>query len=152
MITWQDYMKGRDDVYRADCTIEIMRNASRTIDVVNKVLAAMEADGVDIKGVKIASGWRPPAVNDHTANAAHTSKHLTAEACDIADFPDRRLCRWALRNEEKLRALGVHIEDPRYTPSWLHVQTVPPASGKFCFIPSSAPPLVAALPEQLHVG
>jgi hypothetical protein len=101
-IGWADYMKGRDTGLRGGLTLEIARNARRTIEVVNAVLAAMAADGVDLAGVHVASGWRPPAVNDDTQNHAEHSKHLTAEACDLADLPDRRLARWALANRKAL--------------------------------------------------
>jgi hypothetical protein len=151
VVDWSGYFNGRDVCYPNDLTLEIRRNAVRTIEVVNAVLEAMKADGVDLAGVHVASGWRPPAVNDHTANAASHSKHLTAEACDLADLPDRRLARWALANPDKLQACGVRgMERPQWTPSWLHVQIVPTASGHFCFVPSSSPAKVAALPGELQ--
>jgi hypothetical protein len=43
------------------------------------------------------------------------------------------------------------IERPQWTPSWLHIQTVAPASGHFLYIPSSAPAKVAALPGELEM-
>jgi hypothetical protein len=151
-ITWSDYMNGRDKAYPQACTLEVARNARNTIEVVNRVLAAMAADGVDLAGVHVASGWRPPYVNDETANAAAHSKHLTAEACDLADLPDRRLARWALANPKKLYDAGVRaMERPQWTPTWLHLQTVAPFSGHFKFIPSSAPAKVAALPGELEM-
>lgn len=150
-IAWPDYFKGRDTAYPHDFTLEIARNARHTIDVTNRVLAAMAADGLDLTGLQVPSGWRPPAVNDHTSNAAARSKHLTAEACDLGDFPDRRLARWALANEAKLRECGVRgVERPQWTPGWLHLQTVAAASGHFFYVPSSAPAKVDALPGELH--
>lgn len=151
MVDWNDYFKGRDLMYPEALTLEIRRNAARTIEVVNAVLYAMKADGVDLEGVHVASGWRPPEVNDHTANAAAHSKHLTAEACDIADYPDRRLARWALANEAKLRECGVRgMERPQWCPTWLHVATAAAASGHFCFVPSTAPAKVKELPGELQ--
>ncbi len=151
MITWDDYFRGRDEAYAEALTLEIRRNAQHTIEVSNAVLAAMAADGVDVTRVTSVSGWRPPGVNDHTANAAAHSKHLTAEADDLGDLPDRRLCRWALANPEKLRACGVRaMERPQWTPSWLHIQTSPTTSGRFCFVPSTAPAKVAALPGEVQ--
>jgi hypothetical protein len=152
IVTRDQYFQGRDVTYARDCTVEIQRNALRTIDVVNNVLAAMEDDGVDLAGVHVASGWRPPGVNAETANAAGHSKHLTAEACDLGDLPDRRLARWALANPRKLWDAGVRaIERPQWTPSWLHIQIVAPASGHFLYIPSSAPAKVAALPGEIEM-
>lgn len=153
MVDWNDYFKGRDLMYPEALTLEISRNAVRTIEVVNAVLSAMKADGVELidVGVHVASGWRPPEVNDHTANAAAHSKHLTAEACDLQDFPDRRLAKWALANEAKLRECGVlGMERPGWTPTWLHLQTR--SASHFCFVPSTAPPKVAALPGELQIA
>jgi hypothetical protein len=147
-------MNGRDRAYARELTLEMARNARTTIEVVNRVLEAMAADGVELAGVHVASGWRPPAVNLalETANAAAHSKHLTAEACDLADLPDRRLARWALANPKKLYDAGVRgIERPQWTPTWLHLQIVPAKSGHFKFIPSSAPAKVAALPGELEM-
>jgi hypothetical protein len=150
VITWSMYMMGRDVAYARDFTVEIARNARRTLEVVNAVLAAMAADDVDLAGVHVASGWRPPGVNAETSNAAEHSKHLTAEACDLGDLPDRRLCSWALQNPQKLYDAGVRaIERPQWTPAWLHIQTIAPPSGHFIYIPSSAPK-VAALPGELE--
>jgi hypothetical protein len=151
VLTWSMYMMGRDVAYARDFTVEIARNARRTLEVVNAVLAAMAEDGVDLAGVHVASGWRPPGVNAETANHAEHSKHLTAEACDLGDLPDRRLCSWALANPQKLWDAGVRaIERPQWTPSWLHLQTVAPPSGHFLYIPSTDRPKVAALPGELE--
>jgi hypothetical protein len=150
-IGWADYMKGRDTAYAEAFTLEIARNARRTIEVVNAVLAAMAADGVDLAGVHVTSGWRPPAVNDDTQNHAEHSKHLTAEACDLADLPDRRLARWSLANRKTMWDAGVRgMERPQWTPSWLHLQTVAPASGRFLYIPSSNPPIAQILPGEVE--
>jgi hypothetical protein len=153
LVGWQDYFNGRDLAYAEDLTLEMSRNAQRTIEVMNAVLAAMAADGVDLAGVHVASGWRPPTVNDRTANASHTSKHLTAQACDLADLPDRRLCRWALANAKVLWDAGVRgMERPQWTPTWLHLQIVPPPSGRFVFIPSTAAPIAEVLPGEVGMS
>jgi len=151
-IALADYWKGRDVEYADACTDAIRANAARTVDVVNAVLAAMAADGVDLAGVHVASGWRPPAVNDATSNAGQHSRHLTAEACDLADLPDRRLARWALAHPDTLKACGVEgMERPQWTPTWLHVQTVAAGSGRFCYVPSRAPSLTGPLPGELDI-
>jgi hypothetical protein len=89
VITWADYMKGRDEAYAEELTLEIARNARRTIEVVNAVLAAMAADGVELAGVHVASGWRPRGGQRRARQNARPphSKHLTAEACDLAICP-----------------------------------------------------------------
>jgi hypothetical protein len=47
-----------------------------------------------------------------------------------------------------LQEIGLWIENPMWTPTWVHLQIVPPHSGRRIFVPSENPPLAAALPEQ----
>jgi len=58
--------------------------------------------------------------------------------------------RWCLKHLDVLETLGLWMEDPQWTPTWLHVQTIPPRSGHRVYIPSASPALVAKLPEQLE--
>ena len=146
MITWQSYFKGRDIQNRDELTDEIRRNAQVTVDRVTEMLA--RAGRSDINTVN--SGWRPKGVNDATANAAKGSKHLTAEACDLPDA-DRSLCQWAVDNLDVLEDIGLWMEDPRWTSTWLHVQTIPPKSGRRVFIPSTAPPSDPCFPVTWNV-
>lgn len=160
-ISIEDYFTGpdgvrRDLVYASAMTPQIYDNAVATVGVVNSVLSAMFSDGISPgiivrTGLCIASGWRPPSINEHTSNAAEHSTHLLALGCDIEDTPSRELVRWALENETVLRSCGVlGMERPQWTPHWLHIQTVQAASGHFVYIPSSAQPLIAALPMEVH--
>lgn len=90
-------------------------------------------------------GFRP---QDSPVGAAN-SAHKRGRAVDIYD-PYRELARWCLRNQGRLERYGIlAMEDPRWTPTWVHMQTVPVRSGNFSFIPNSSPPLAAALPEQV---
>jgi hypothetical protein len=120
---------------------------------VNRALELAAADGVEPgidekTGNYVASGWRPQAINERTSNAAQLSTHLIGEACDLQDTPQRDLARWALRNLDRLEQIGLWMEDPRWTPDWVHWQTRPPHSGLRVYRPSMHEPLVAALPEQ----
>jgi hypothetical protein len=135
MISLEAYWKGRDQEYADELTEDILANADRTVERVNKLLAVSGFGNVG--GVN--SGWRPQAVNDATGNAAKSSRHLSAEAIDIAD-PIRSLARWCLGHLDVLEDIGLWMEDPRWTPTWVHLQTVPPGSGRRVFIPSSSPP------------
>lgn len=147
MITLEKYWMGRNLKYSAMLNHEIIQNAQVTVDKANELLAAFEAEtGIVIDTV--ASGWRPPVVNSSTPNAATGSRHLTARAVDLRDTPDRDLARWCLRNLDQLEDIGLWMEDPQWTPSWVHLQIVPPGSDRRVYIPSTQPPLAKLLPEQ----
>ena len=133
MISLEQYWKGRDVEYADELTEEIKANAAETVAKVNLALEAAEADtGYTFN--EVASGWRPAAVNDATANAAAHSKHLTAQACDVRD-PLGQLDAWCVANQETLKEIGLWIESPSKTPNWAHFQTIPPHSGSRVFIP-----------------
>lgn len=132
MITPAQFWKGRDIEYADELTPDIRANAEITIQRVNELLALAGRSDVEV-----ASGWRPQEVNDATANAAGHSKHLTGEAVDIADH-DRSLATWVADNLEQLDACKLWCEDFRWTPTWVHFQTLAPKSEKRIFIPSLA--------------
>ena len=135
MISLEAFWKGRDVQYAGELTDEIRGNAALTVGKVNELL--------EIAGFKhvseVNSGWRSQSVNDATANAGARSKHLSGEAVDIPD-PYRDLASWCVDNLEMLEGLQLWMEDPRWTPTWVHLQTVPPRSGRRVFIPSTASP------------
>jgi hypothetical protein len=155
VITLTDYFMGRDRTHASELTDEIRGNAALTVARVNLLLAAADEDlvepGIDeVTGTPVASGWRPAGINARTQNAATGSKHLDGRGCDLQDTPERRFARWCLRNLAKLEEIGLWMEDPQWTPDWVHLQTVPPGSGLRVYRPSAAEPLVARLPEQLE--
>jgi hypothetical protein len=151
-VTLEQFYMGRDKAYGEEWTIQIARNGIDTVGRINAVLEIAAVEGVVPQSVHpfgyVASGWRPKAVNDKTSNAGQFSPHLYALACDLHDWLDRRLARWSLRNLDVLDKHGLYMEDPRWTPRWVHWQTRPPVSRHRVFIPSSAPALALALPEQ----
>lgn len=134
MIDLRAYWKGRDVTNPTEVTNEISANAEITVGRVNELLARAGRSDVD----QVNSGWRPKGINDHTANAAKNSKHLTAQAIDLPDS-DRSLAEWCVDNLDVLEELELWMEDPRWTPTWVHLQTVPPKSGRRIYIPSAAP-------------
>jgi hypothetical protein len=151
MITQEEYFGPYAD--HPEATDEMRANADDLLPKVNGVLAAAQSDGVTLHvnpktGSNVAGegngGFRPQA----TATGAAHSKHKTAQAVDVYD-PHRELASWAWKNQAILEAAGLHIERPEWTPSWVHMQDVAPASGVFAFIPSSDPPLASKLPEQM---
>lgn len=158
MITLPDYWMGRDAQFPAALTEAIVTNATLLLGRVNLLLSWAYGDHVtpalDARtGNHVASGWRPPAINDATSNAAASSRHLTGQAIDLRDSGTRDLARWCLRNRDALEEIGLWMEDPQWThrppgQPWVHLQIVPPGSRRLVYIPSSKPALAAKLPEQ----
>lgn len=132
---------GREKKYPQEYTDEIMGNAVVTVARANELLERAGRSDINTVG----SGWRPRGVNDSTANAATNSRHITAEAVDLRDA-DRTLATWCVDNLDVLAEIGLWMEDPRWTPTWVHLQCVPPKSGKRVYIPSVKPPLDPSFP------
>jgi hypothetical protein len=157
MLIATDYFMGRDRAYPQHLTDEIRTNAAELLGRVNLLLTWALRDNVrpaiDQRTIShVASGWRPPEINDATANAAKQSRHLTGEAIDLRDNGNRDLARWCLKSIDALEEIGLWMEDPQWTPSWVHLQIVPPGSRRRVYCPSSKPALVARLPEQEGQG
>ncbi len=159
MIILPDYWMGRDATHPADLTDAIRDNATLLLGRTNLLLSWAYAENVrpalDARtGTHIASGWRPPAINDATSNAAKASRHITGEAIDLRDHGTRDLARWCLKNLDALDEIGLWMEDPQWTHTppgqpWVHLQIQPPRSHRRVYIPSARAPLAAKLPEQL---
>ena len=141
MISEAAFWKGRDTEYAEELTDEIRRNAEVTLAKVNELLERSGFKSID----SLNSGWRPRAVNEATSNAATGSKHLTGQAADIPDS-GHVLASWCVDNLDVMEEIGLWMEDPRYTPTWFHVQTVPPKSGRRVFIPRLGPPVDDSIP------
>lgn len=130
MITLADYFMGRDAEYPLAMSPQIEHNAEITVQLANALLARFG------QWRKVNSGWRPPQVNASTQNAAPNSKHMTAQAIDLAD-PDGDLDDWLMSDpgQRALEEIGLWMEHPASTKSWTHLQTVPPRSGRRVFFP-----------------
>ena len=133
MITLRDYWMGRDLKYNGEFTDAIRANGAITVARANRLLADYAEDtGVELSVV--SSGWRPKGVNDATANSGRASRHLTAQAVDLAD-PTGHFPRWCATHQAHLAACELWQEDWHWTPVWAHLQCVAPGSGKIMFIP-----------------
>lgn len=159
-----DYWMGRDAAYPEELTDGIRANAQRLLKQINALLAVAGEEniypGIDQHtGTWFSSGWRPRVINERTSNAGKRSTHIMGLAGDLQDTsPDRPLARWCLAhagNGGLLEQLGLYMERPQWTGGadpWVHLQIVPPGSGRRVYIPSSAPALAAALPEETAVA
>lgn len=99
----------------------------------NKIAQIENAYG---QALTVTSGLRDQAKQqaliESGKSKASKSLHLSGEACDIYD-PYGELYAWCTANIDKLEETGLWREDRLDTPSWLHVQTRPPKSGRRTF-------------------
>lgn len=120
----------------ADLSIEHQDNILELLEKISKVREAYD------KPMRVTSGYRSMADHERIYKEKgispnkipRKSKHLYGQAVDIAD-PQQALAKWCTANVAKLESIGVWCEDPQYTLGWLHLQIVPPKSGKRFFIP-----------------
>lgn len=81
----------------------------------------------------LTCAYRNPEHNKRVGGAPR-SMHLTGNACDIADS-DCKLKSFLRTNPDALVCAGLYAEDYDHTPTWVHLQRVPPKSGKRVFKP-----------------
>lgn len=138
MLTVERLLNGYDKSmqFKKEVTPELLDNLQKTADIINQFLKH-----VGIVNEIVSSGWRPSSVNEATTNAAKKSNHILGLAVDLKDV-NHNIFKAILKPENlaKAQELGIYFEDPRYTPTWIHMQIVSPKSGKRIFIPSSLPP------------
>jgi hypothetical protein len=102
-------------------------------DLLTRVNALFEALGLPCE---VRSGHRVPAKTQALIDSGHAAakggKHETSQAVDVADNEndaDKQI------SDELLASYGLWREAPSATPSWCHLQNVPPGSGHRTFIP-----------------
>lgn len=98
------------------------------------------------KPLRVTSGYRSMAkhlaiyaakgITDQ-AKIPMKSNHLLGKAVDVVPVDDtiEQFHAFILANEPLLIEIGLWIEDLAYTKSWVHLQSVPPRSGKRFFQP-----------------
>ena len=85
---------------------------------------------------------KPMYVNSGLRSADHNAKiggskgsaHMTCEAVDFRDN-DGKLFEFIKNNPSILEECDLYLEDPRWTPTWIHLQTRKPGSGNRVFLP-----------------
>lgn len=136
-ILLKDYFMGRDVKYPLEMSPTIRGNAASLLNLVNQLLERFpEQLAIHPNGTHVSSGWRPPSVNGATPGAAPNSKHMTGYAVDIYD-PEQELDTWlmSVEGQAALTEIGLWIEHPSATPTWSHIQSVPPKSKNRVFYP-----------------
>jgi uncharacterized protein YcbK (DUF882 family) len=77
----------------------------------------------------VSSGYRPLHINRQEGGAIR-SAHLICQAVDFAD-QDGKFARWCLDNMDKVRGVGLYLEDPSYSIGWVHLQSRPTHNNPF---------------------
>src|SRR5712691_13404888 len=143
MITIDEYFGKFAD--HPDATPERKAGAAAMLAKVNALRADAEADGVVFErnpktGTFISgSGHGGFRTEDCDVGADH-STHKDAHAVDSYD-PLRRFAQWCVNHPERLTARGLYREREEWTPTWVHLQDVPPRSGEIGYVISRARPL-----------
>lgn len=70
----------------------------------------------------------------HPPKVPMRSQHLSGNAVDIADSTGA-IKAWLLQNLNLLDLYDLYIEHPDATPTWLHIQQLPPKSKNRIFKP-----------------
>lgn len=128
MITLKDYWKGRDKQYAQDLTVDVQSCAYKLLFKVNELLSLFGENR------QCNSGWRPLTVQMEINPRAPNSKHVTGNAIDIEDR-DGKFKNWCMDHLFLLERLGLYMEAPESTPTWVHLQQIAPKSGKRVFKP-----------------
>lgn len=122
-ITATEYLMGRAKI--EDLSDELRTNLSMVLNAVNALLA----DFGEYR--KVNSGYRR-AIDNKAAGGSLKSKHLTCQAIDLEDKNGKLK---AFCTEEILEKYNLYMEHGSATPSWAHLQVVPPRSGNRIFYP-----------------
>lgn len=111
-MTKEDILMGRDVEYPLDA---FMKN---NLEVLTKKITELEA----IYGQKfiLSSGYRPGKYNS-AVGGAPKSTHLTCQAVDISD-KSGIISTWCVKHIDQLSKLGLYMENPVKTKTWVHLQ------------------------------
>lgn len=118
-------------------TIEITHNLDHLVKCVNELQKLYGKQFVVTSGLRSKDDqiriYKAKGITD-IKKIPMGSKHLSGQAVDISD-PKKELQTWCLKNVEILKDIGLWCEDFGSTPNWVHMQSVPPLSGKRFFKP-----------------
>ena len=100
---------------------EYVENINILVTRVNSLLELFFKDHPNEEKKTVSSGYRTPDINKSIPGSAKKSNHMTCSAVDLFD-KNRTLSNWCVKNIKKLNELELYLEDPKYTPSWTHLQ------------------------------
>lgn len=109
-------------------TDEIKKNLEDLLYKLNQIRIVFN------KPMIITSGLRSLEDQKRINPKALKSRHISGQAADIAD-PTGEVWTFLMQHMELLEANDLYLEDKNSTPTWVHIQTVPPASKRRIFKP-----------------
>lgn len=107
-----------------EITNSVNQNAKEFLYRVNNLLKDLKLTA------RFSSGFRTTRSNSTLSNAAKKSKHTTGQA---GDLEGQAVGKMLLKFPEFLEEHDLCMEHPDCTPTWTHLQSVPPKSGKRIF-------------------
>ena len=124
-----------------DWTAQRKLNAIELLKRSNALVLAAQADGVMFKinpktdsliSGETFGGFRPQSCPIGAPN----SNHKEGKGVDVWDF-DGSIDAWcnSPRGLLACEKCGIWLEDQGHTPGWVHMQSIPPKSGKRVFLP-----------------
>jgi hypothetical protein len=123
----------------ADMTLEVHQNAEDLLQRVNTVCEVCDMDGIDfplnpkttsyVSGTQYG-GFRP----QDCLEGKPWSSHKEGKGIDIYD-PRHEIAPWFMKHAALLKEHGLCMEHPDDTPTWCHLTSKPPKSGKTVFKP-----------------
>lgn len=122
----EQYLMGRTTMDKL--SPEQVGNLNTLIPKINELLERYN------KPVPMNSGYRSPEDQMRINPKAPKSKHIECAAIDLGD-KDHSFRYWCLMHLDILIELGLYMEDPSHTPTWVHLQCIAPRSGKIIFLP-----------------
>lgn len=131
MITRQEILKNHD------CPPEYEDNLLELLIRINKVRDAYGRPMIVTSGFRSMEDhlriYKQKGITDKS-KIPMKSKHLFCQAVDISDA-DGKLKKWINENVKLMEEIGLWFEDFSKTPTWVHVQIIPPSSNKRFFMP-----------------
>ena len=120
-----------------DQTLEIQEALQVLYERINKVRAAYAKPMIVTSGLRTMEDhlriYRQKGITDQS-KIPMKSKHLFGQAVDVSD-PKGEVKAWVKANLDLIEKIGLWMEAFDHTPTWVHFQIVPPASGRRFFIP-----------------
>ena len=116
LIALEQYAMGRDKLYPLDWTDEVKNNAIKLLDIINTFLTEL-----GIEEAIVSSGFRPPAINNKTTNAAKRSYHMIGLAIDLKDNEQQNLGKLVASRPDLLKKYNLWLEDLNHTKYWVHL-------------------------------